>query len=126
MPTKTIRTVAGKAKFVKTEVEDAQGNWNNNYWSYDGYYVIHEGKKHHVYKVDTRPKWTRLKGLDFDKQYRVWSKGNKLIAIDKPYQIDSAKFEWRVVMFKNDSVVHDKEFSTRTAALKFAKKLRGD
>jgi len=46
-----ISTVQGRAGFVKTEVEDEQGNWNDSYYTHAGYYVIHEGKRHHVYKV---------------------------------------------------------------------------
>ena len=51
MHKKTIGTVQGVADFVKTEVEDEFGRWNDDYWTREGYYVIHEGKKHHVYKV---------------------------------------------------------------------------
>jgi len=50
----TIDTVAGVATYVKTEVEDRYGRWNDDYWTRDGYYVIHEGKRHHVYKVPVR------------------------------------------------------------------------
>jgi hypothetical protein len=46
-----IDTVAGKALFVRTEKEDEFGRWNDNYFTKDGYWVIHQGKKHHVYKV---------------------------------------------------------------------------
>lgn len=48
---KSIRTVKGKAIFVKTEVEDKFGRWNDKYRTKDGYFVIHKGKKHHVYMV---------------------------------------------------------------------------
>lgn len=51
MHKKTINTGAGIAEFVKTEKEDKYGRWNDNYWIRDGYWVIHEGKKHHVYKL---------------------------------------------------------------------------
>lgn len=50
-PQKTIRVAGGVAKFVKTEVEDKHGHWNDNYWTRNGYWVLHEGKKHHVYKM---------------------------------------------------------------------------
>jgi hypothetical protein len=46
-----IDTISGKALFVKTEKEDKEGRWNDNYYTKDGYWVIHQGKKHHVYKV---------------------------------------------------------------------------
>jgi hypothetical protein len=47
----TIDTVVGKALFVRTEKEDKSGRWNDSYYTRDGYWVIHQGKKHHVYKV---------------------------------------------------------------------------
>ena len=47
----SIGTAAGEAFYVKTEVEDKHGRWNDDYYTRDGYWVIHEGKKHHVYKV---------------------------------------------------------------------------
>jgi len=48
---KSIRTVQGEAYYVKTEVEDKHGNWNDNYWIRDGYYVIHNENEHCVYRV---------------------------------------------------------------------------
>jgi len=51
-PAKTIDTVAGRAKFVKTETEDEFGKWYDEYYTRNGYYVIHEGNKHHVYKLE--------------------------------------------------------------------------
>lgn len=48
---RSINTVAGKAYYETTEVEDEHGNWNQRYATRDGYWVIHDGKKHHVYKV---------------------------------------------------------------------------
>ena len=48
---KTIATAQGIANYVKTETEDKQGNWNQNYNIKDGYYVIHDGIEHHVYKI---------------------------------------------------------------------------
>jgi hypothetical protein len=50
-PTAVIQVAGGNAYFVKTEVEDAKGKWNDNYYVKDGYYVIHQGKRHHVYKL---------------------------------------------------------------------------
>ena len=49
-----IQTAQGPAKFVKTEVEDDNGNWNDNYNVKDGYYVIHRGKEHDVYKLSEK------------------------------------------------------------------------
>jgi hypothetical protein len=50
-PAPSIGTVAGEAFFVRTEVENADGRWNDSYATRDGYWVIHDGKYHHVYKV---------------------------------------------------------------------------
>ena len=44
-----INVLGGTAKYVRTEVEDANGNWNDNYYTRDGYWVIHEGNEHHIY-----------------------------------------------------------------------------
>jgi len=46
-----INTIVGKALFVRTEKEDESGRWNDNYYTRDGYFVLHRGKKHDVYKV---------------------------------------------------------------------------
>ena len=51
LPAMYINTVQGKAKFVKTEYENEFGGWNDRYYTRYGYYVIHEGNRHHVYKV---------------------------------------------------------------------------
>ena len=47
----SINTVQGKAFYVRTEVEDKEERWNDSYSTQDGYYVIHEGKEHHIYQV---------------------------------------------------------------------------
>ena len=46
-----IDTIAGKALFIRTEKEDKFGRWNDRYYTKEGYWVIHRGKKHDVYKV---------------------------------------------------------------------------
>ncbi len=46
-----IGTVAGTAKYIGTETEDKNGKWNDSYATKDGYWVIHSGEQHHVYKV---------------------------------------------------------------------------
>jgi hypothetical protein len=48
---KSIRTVRGLASYVGTEVEDKFGRWNQDYFTRDGFWLIHEGKKHHIYQV---------------------------------------------------------------------------
>lgn len=48
---RTINTVQGPARFVRTEVEDANGRWNDSYTTRDGYYVVHRGSHHDVYEV---------------------------------------------------------------------------
>ena len=47
----TIRTISGEAEYIGTEIEDSNERWNDNYYTTRGYYVIHEGSKHHVYKM---------------------------------------------------------------------------
>lgn len=49
-PSEFIGTVRGQAKYVKTEIEDEYGRWNQSYAIRDGYWVIHEGRRHHIYK----------------------------------------------------------------------------
>lgn len=46
-----IDTVKGKAELVNVEIEDRYGNWNQNYSTSRGYYVVHKGDKHFIYKV---------------------------------------------------------------------------
>ena len=47
-----INVIGGTAKYVCTEIEDKFGRWNDNYYTRDGYYVIHNGNEHHVYKKE--------------------------------------------------------------------------
>lgn len=47
-----INTVLGRAKYVKTEIEDEYGNWNDRYSTNRGIFVIHKGRKHHIYEVE--------------------------------------------------------------------------
>ena len=51
MPKPYIDTIRGKAYFVKTCVEDKYGRWDDHWSTMAGEFVIHEGKKHHVYKT---------------------------------------------------------------------------
>lgn len=44
-----IDVAGGRAKFLLTEVEDSLGRWNQGYSIRDGYWVIHQGNRHHVY-----------------------------------------------------------------------------
>jgi hypothetical protein len=44
-----IDVIGGRAKFVCTEIEDSLGRWNDDYYTTDGYWVIHQGNRHHVY-----------------------------------------------------------------------------
>ena len=48
---KEIGTAMGPAHYIGTEIEDKNGKWNDNYYTRDGFWVIHEGNKHHVYQV---------------------------------------------------------------------------
>jgi len=46
----TIQTADGEKKYFKTEFEDDNGKWKDNYSIKDGFWVIHDGKRHHIYK----------------------------------------------------------------------------
>lgn len=50
MPKKTIRVAGGIADFSHTEIENEAGRWDDHWQTKHGEYVIHKGKKHHVYK----------------------------------------------------------------------------
>lgn len=44
--------VMGKtATYLFTEIEDINGKWDDSFNVNQGYYLIHDGKYHHVYKV---------------------------------------------------------------------------
>ena len=50
---KEIKAFGKTARYLRTETEDENGNWDNsNLTAFDGYAVIHEGNKHHVYALD--------------------------------------------------------------------------
>jgi len=55
-----IETASGRAYYLKTEVENAYGRWNDSYYTGAGEYVLHEGKNHHVYKIRGLPDHLRL------------------------------------------------------------------
>lgn len=46
-----INTIAGKAKLVKIIKEDENGKWDDNYYTRDGFYVLHKNPYHIVYEV---------------------------------------------------------------------------
>jgi hypothetical protein len=48
----TISTANGIARLYTVELEDEMGKWNDRYATKDGFYVLHEGKKHIVYKLE--------------------------------------------------------------------------
>jgi hypothetical protein len=49
---KTIKTIQGEAEFVRTDIEDENEKWEGmNLSTKDGFYILHEGKKHHIYQV---------------------------------------------------------------------------
>ena len=57
----SINTAAGKAYYYCTEREDSQGRWSQDWNIRDGYWVIHSGEKHYVYKIkDTLTRWKNL------------------------------------------------------------------
>lgn len=52
-PKPHIDTIRGRAYFIKTITEDKHGNWDDHWSTIAGEFVIHEGKYHHVYKIDS-------------------------------------------------------------------------
>jgi len=46
-----IDTVAGQCEYLLTEIEDQNGRWADHYSTTAGYYVIHSGSDHHIYKL---------------------------------------------------------------------------
>jgi hypothetical protein len=53
---KWIKTASGPARYIGTEVEDSNGHWSMNYSTSAGEWVIHDGKKHHVYVNSSKDK----------------------------------------------------------------------
>ena len=47
----SIGTVSGEAFYFCTEIEEEGGEWDDGYWVNDGFWVIHDGTHHRVYKV---------------------------------------------------------------------------
>ena len=47
----TIQTFKGIAYFVTTERENEFGMWDDSWAIRDGFFVIHDGRFHHVYRV---------------------------------------------------------------------------
>jgi len=49
---KIIQTIQGEAEFVRTDIEDINERWEGmNLSIKDGFWIIHNGKEHHIYKV---------------------------------------------------------------------------
>jgi hypothetical protein len=92
---KTISTAKGPAEYIGTEVEDSNGRWNDNYNVRDGFWVLHEGEKHHVYKskesfdINAKPKnqaeaekWVKELAVEIHKRYPKLSKDDVSDVID--------------------------------------------
>jgi hypothetical protein len=47
----SINTITGEAFYLCTEIEDANGRFNDDYYTRDGYWVTHYPPEHHVYFV---------------------------------------------------------------------------
>ena len=67
-----IDTIRGKAYFVKTCTEDKYGNWDDHWSTIAGEFVIHEGKKHHVYIVGFKQEYNRDKIRGTGKYAIMW------------------------------------------------------
>lgn len=47
----TISTADGEKRYIGTETEDKNENWGQEQYSIkNGYWVIHQGEQHHIYK----------------------------------------------------------------------------
>ncbi len=46
-----INTVRGKGRYFGTEIENEQEQWDDSYTTKAGFWVIHNGTEHHIYKV---------------------------------------------------------------------------
>ena len=68
MPKPYIDTFRGKAYFVKTITEDKYGNWDDHWETIRGEFVIHEGNKHHVYKIGYDKGYEEMKLPKFSKK----------------------------------------------------------
>jgi len=47
----SIRTASGEAHYIGTHKENSQGRFPDWYTTTMGYWLIHDGEYHHVYKV---------------------------------------------------------------------------
>ena len=80
-PEETIQTAGGIAYYVRTDIEDKNGRWEgDNLYTKDGYYEIHEGNIHHIYK--TRPE------------------------IEEPYEVQTAKTSTQSLQYLQDKNVN--------------------
>jgi hypothetical protein len=73
----SIYTVNGKADYVGTEVEDENNRWDDSYLIKNGYWVIHDGKKHHVYKTNPDDENNQIALKEFGKPYANLTKDQK-------------------------------------------------
>jgi len=64
-----INTFKGRAYYSHTEVETKHGNWNDRWLMSAGEFVIHEGKKHHVYKIRNYKRDWAIYNTDAGKDY---------------------------------------------------------
>jgi hypothetical protein len=46
----TIRTADGEKHYYGTEIEDDNGDWDDHYAISDGFWVVHNGKYHDIYR----------------------------------------------------------------------------
>lgn len=50
MVVKVIRTADGQKEYFGTEIEDESGDWDDSYAISDGFWVIHNGRYHDIYR----------------------------------------------------------------------------
>jgi len=108
----SIQTMHGEAYYLKTEVENAQGRWNDSYYTLAGEYVIHDGPRHHVYVVRRKnPKSEKQIVAMINEQLAMindaWSLGEKrrahvLFRICQGYMNALKHDEWERSGLKNE------------------------
>lgn len=112
-PKPTINTASGEARYLGTEFENEDGKWNDSYAIKDGFWVIHQGKQHHVYKVNKKEKLNKLyesykegyqgilpsikkgtiiKDVNGTKAQNLWDEYKKQNNIQKDYEVDDHSF----------------------------------
>ena len=66
---KQINTAKGIAIFVRTSIEDANERWDGmNLSTKDGFYIIHNGNKHHIYTLLSAEEYDAMSERESEKR----------------------------------------------------------